>query len=64
MAMAGEMHIKIVPDADPDAKGHWITVERKTERFLGWKATVELYSSCIPKGYHAISFARDPKNKW
>lgn len=59
-----EMHIKIVPTDDPNAEGHWITVERKTERFLGWKATEELYSSSIPKGYVAVSFARDPKNRW
>lgn len=59
-----EMHIKIVPVDDPSTGGQWITVERKTERFLGWKATEELYSSCIPNGYKTISFARDPKNKW
>lgn len=59
-----EMHIKIVPTDDTSAGGQWITVERKTERFLGWKATEELYSSCIPKGYKAISFARDPRNRW
>lgn len=59
-----EMHIKIVPVDDPNADGQWITVERKTERFLSWKDTEELYSSCIPEGYTAISFARDPRNRW
>lgn len=62
--MAGEIHIKIVPDTEPDAKGHWITVERKMEKSLGWAATEGLYSSCIPTGYHAVSFARDPRNRW
>jgi hypothetical protein len=53
-----DMNIKIVPDNEPNAKGKWITVERRTEHFLGWTKTEELYAPDIPEGWHAVSFNR------
>lgn len=58
------MWIKIVPDAEPNASGEWIEVARRTERFLGWEKTKELYAPDIPEGYHAVSFARFKNNCW
>jgi len=47
-----------------ERSGRWIEVARRTERFLTWSETKELYAPDIPEGYHAVSFARFKDNCW
>lgn len=56
--MKDSMHIKIVPKSDPNAKGRWITVALRTERYNTFADNVELYASDIPADFFPVSFTR------
>lgn len=58
------MHIKIVPDDDPNAKGEWIKVPLRSANYRSWVDTERAYKNDIPDGYHAVSFDRFGDRKW
>lgn len=56
--MSNRMHIKLVPKADPDATGHWITVPLRTTKFNKFNYLTELYALDIPEDHFPVSFTR------
>lgn len=55
---AFEMHIKIVPKAEPNSTGRWITVPLRSHRFFKFAETIKLYEKDIPNDHFAVSFDR------
>ena len=52
--------LKIVPNLEPDADGHWITVEveRGPPHHATWLTTVMHFTPNVPSGYHIVAVDR------
>ena len=47
--------IKLVPDSQPNADGHWIDVIDPPPRERDWLKTEEHYRPFVPRGYHMVA---------
>ena len=49
--------VKIVPDAEPNAPGHWITVQEATPDIKAtWSEGERLLMPFVPYGFHIVAF--------
>jgi hypothetical protein len=50
--------VKIVPDAEPNAPGYWITVHEVTPDIkAAWSEGEAMLVPFIPKGHHIVAFS-------
>lgn len=50
--------LKLVPDADMNAEGEWVTVDAIVPAGAKWAVMANLVKSFIPAGYHVVGVSR------
>jgi len=57
------IRIRLVPNDQPNADGHWILVDMGMPKSRGcharWTDTVEAVKEHIPEGFHVVSVMED-----
>jgi hypothetical protein len=56
--------VKIVPDATPNADGHWIEVPVTPPETATWSQGAALLEPYIPSGYHIVRFTAGYQALW
>lgn len=47
--------IKIVPDAEPNADGKWITIDAEAPKTTSWIETERALAPFVPEGHHIVA---------